>query len=154
MLFGLVALWDVTRCAAMSNEELVKRGLGRRELVLEVLHELIRERRILAPGHDVVVKNISVGEQHLAFGQIERVNLGDVGIVIAGEELDGCGVCLGEAREIGATLIDRIMIGLRASVGRIAVADQTSGVVSEGRELFQSMHGAGAITVVNIGNDA
>jgi len=51
-------------------------------------------------------------------------------------------------------LIDRIRIGFGTGVSRIAIADQTSGVVSEGRELLQPMHGAGAITVVNIGNDA
>ncbi len=74
VFFGLVALRDVTRCAAMGDEQLVKRRRLRYDLVLEVLDELIGERGIPAPWHDVVVKNIAVGEEHVAVGQIERVN--------------------------------------------------------------------------------
>ena len=101
--------------------------------MLKVLHKFIGQRGILAPWHDVVVKNIAVGEQHATVAQIKMMHFGKIGIVIAGDELHWRGALLREILKIGAALFDRIRIGLGAGICRIAVAYQTSGLISERR---------------------
>lgn len=138
----------------MSDQEVGEIGGARCELVLKVLDELIRQNSVSAPRHNIVIKNIAVSQQHITCRKIKMMEIGDIGIVIAREKLDRRGTVLGEICELGSALIDRIGISFGASVRRISITDQAGSVGREGRELLQSMHGAGSITVVDVGDDA
>lgn len=151
---ALVALGDAPGGLAVNLEQLRQAQRFATEGLAEVSHPFSRDRRIVAPRHDVVKEHVAMRHHHRAAGEILRVKTGNVGIVIPGDESHAGGMALNEGLKGRLERSGVIRGRPRTGVDGVAVAEKQVGTVKQRAQLIERMHGAGTIAVVQVGDDA
>lgn len=82
------------------------------------------------------------------------MKIGNIGIVIAGDESNFSAALRAKFYEIGAALEAGVEIGFGSCFRSVAIADQCLNIFRERGELFEMGYGAGAIRIMNVRNDA
>jgi len=107
----------------------------------------------VAPGRDVVEKEIAVGYEHGAIGQIYVAEVGNDGVVVAIEKnRAGAGGFAGLAQEHRVAHADAAAAHV-SNLDAVAVEDHGFHVAKEGNELLRSLDDAGGMAKVEIGYD-
>ncbi len=152
---GLVPLGDLDGDAA-------ERGQSMGEVVPEVRRAGFKLRReqtpdmwgVLTPRYHVVEENVAVGDEYGPPGEIEKMTVGEIRVVIASEKgrighfprkkRTNRLPCFAGVRRSGA----------RPGVERITVEYGMGHALEQGAQLGQAADPAGVFTEVQIGNDA
>ena len=112
------------------------------------------ERGVAAPRDDVVVEDVTVGQENAAVREVEGMAGRQIGVVVAGDE--------GDARHLGLKELERgcavpgglAIIRAGAGVERIAVEHEMPDPGEERPELREIAEAGRAITEMKVGEDA
>lgn len=109
---------------------------------------------VATPRDDVVENNVAVGDEHLAVAEVERVEVGNIRVVIPGDEGDLGGAGAEETADLGAGTGGDLRVRAGAGVEGVAVEDQPADAIEERTQLIEAAEPAGAVAVVEVGKDA